>query len=458
MCGLIATFSKKGKKVCKSVMKKYKAQESRGTNGFGYVAVYKNKINVGRSTDEKGIRDQIMKETSGMIMFHHRKPTSTPNVIEATHPIFVSNEELDHDYFVVHNGVLSNETELKKVHEGLGYVYNTIIETETMTHYVSKHTGNKYFNSIAKVEKFNDSESLAIEVARMLDGMTRKIDAIGTIAFIAYKVSKEDGSIVSMHYGHNSGNPLTLIDNKDYFCLASVGGTDVPEDILYSLSLSGKTMGDLTEVAMPIGYTNSWKRDGFRYNDYGYSTQRSLPLPKEDKDDKKVGKEVKEYKKNSRGVYDSMEDYWEEKYGYSKTKRSDWDKQENRLQGVGFELNNGQDEDGNVDTTKELNFQEVSGRMAKEYLDTEEALNDIRADIDCAEFMLKDPNDTSSITMLKNEIASYEKKLNNVQEMLNDIEDRYYDTFDKPVSFKKLLDVYRQEREEMGVIQMDPAF
>lgn len=448
MCGIIATFSKKGKKVCKHVMKKYKAQESRGSNGFGYVAVYKNKINVGRSIDEKGIREQIMNENAGMIMFHHRKPTSTPNVIEATHPIFVSNEELDHDYFVVHNGVLSNETELKKAHEALGYVYNTIIETETMTHYVAKNTGNKYFNSVSKVEKFNDSESLAIEVARMLDGMTRKIDAVGTIAFIAYKVSKEDGGIVSMHYGHNSGNPLTLIDNKDYFCLASVGGEDVPEDILYSLSLSGKTMGELTELAMPIGYTNSWKRNGSTYNYNNYGNQRALPMPS-------VGKEVKDYKKNDKGIYESYNDYWEDKYGYNKERRLKWDKEEQK---TGFDLTNGQDEDGNIDTTNELNFQEVSGKMAKEYLDLEESLNDVRADIDCAEYMLKDPSDKSSITMLKNEIASYEKKLNHIQVSLNDIEDRYYDTFNNPVSFKTLLDIYRAEREEMGLIQLDPTF
>ena len=149
MCGIVAGFSKKGKRISKSIMKRYLAQKHRGSQGFGYVMYYKDgkggSISVGRSIDEAGIRTQIMNENSSIGLFHHRLPTSTPNVEEATHPIFVSNEELDYDYFVVHNGVIRNADELKKKHEDLGYEYTTVIESEVVTRHTSKRNGAKYY-------------------------------------------------------------------------------------------------------------------------------------------------------------------------------------------------------------------------------------------------------------------------------------------------------------------------
>jgi len=46
-----------------------------------------------------------------MIIAHHRYPTSTKNLINQTHPIQVSNELLEHDYLVIHNGVITNDAE-----------------------------------------------------------------------------------------------------------------------------------------------------------------------------------------------------------------------------------------------------------------------------------------------------------------------------------------------------------
>lgn len=467
MCGIVAGFSKKGKRISKSIMKRYEAQKHRGSQGFGYVAFYKNgnggEISVGRSVDERGIRTKIMNENSSMIMFHHRLPTSTPNVEEATHPIYVSNEELDYDYFVVHNGVIRNATELRKKHEALGYVYSTVIETEQMTKHTSKKNGASYYVEGAKTEKFNDSEALAIEVARVLDGMTSKIDTVGTVATIAWKIDKQTGKLLSISYGHNAGNPMTISDNKDHFFLSSLGGTDIPEDILYTLSTDGENIGTTKQTEMSIGFNTEYTRTNGS-NSYKYTyvkpaeKQAALPLPA-----KKVGDEVTGKFTYAGVTYDSYQDYVETKFGFDSQRRLDWDKEEETHERkFGFST----DEREDIDTTSDNNvnyYMEKSGEMVKAYLELDELKMDIMAEIDTGEYMLRDNEiDGKGKGILSAEIKEYEKKLDVVQQRMNDIEDEYTELFPSRSSFKVLIDAYIEQGEEeldsvLYEIQMDSA-
>lgn len=251
MCGIVAGFSKKRQKISKPIMRRYREQKSRGTEGFGYLAVYPDKVNHVRRETEAEIEKEIKKESAHLIMFHHRFPTSTINVEECAHPIKVSHDELDYDYYVVHNGVIRNPDELKKNHEALHYVYNTALKTADRLYFKSNVTGREYFTTDNRIgEKYNDSEALAIEVARCIDGMTHTIDTLGTVAFVTMRVNKETGIADKMYFGHNEGNPLGIEVNKEYIWIKSEGGKSLDTHKIYTLDL--ETV-ELTERPQYIG-------------------------------------------------------------------------------------------------------------------------------------------------------------------------------------------------------------
>lgn len=476
MCGIAMGFSKKGKRISKSIMKRYLAQKHRGSQGFGYVAFYKDgkggKISVGRSTEEPEIRTQIMNEHSSMIMFHHRFPTSTPNVVEATHPIYVSHDELDFDYFVVHNGVIRNATELRTKHENLKYVYSTVIESEVVTHHTSKKTGAKYFTGGTKTEKFNDSEALAIEVARVLDGMTSVIDAVGTIAIIAWKINKETGKLVSISYGHNSGNPLTISDTSDSFFLTSMGGTDLPEDILYTLSTDGDSLGTTTQREMPIGFITEYARVRGS-NNYVFSHTQNvtprLPAPVDG-----INKKLESLPYIREGKrYNSYNEYYEEKFGMNNSVRDNDDKYADKLDKfmkeskVGFTTEGNESEarrstaselsedeyriDTSLDTTGEF-FMKTSSEMVKQYLELEDMRDEVEDDIDTGEYLLNGNPEIGSVEILMKDIKESEEKLESIQEKMNEVEDRYTELFPSRSSFRTLLDAYAEQAQDEGIL------
>lgn len=478
MCGIVAGFSKKGKRISKSVMKRYLDQKHRGSQGFGYVAFYKDgkggKISIGRSTEEPEIRTQIMNEHSSMIMFHHRFPTSTPNVVEATHPIFVSHDELDYDYFVVHNGVIRNATELRTKHEALKYVYNTVIETELVTHHTSKKTGAKYFTAGTKTEKFNDSEALAIEVARVLDGMSSSIDTVGTVATIAWKINKETGKLVSISYGHNSGNPLTITNNNDAFFLTSVGGTDIPEDILHTLSTDGDSFGVTTKREIAVGYDTEYAK-ARGSNKYIFSHTPVTPrlhAPKVDGVNAKTCRDGS-YIRGGK-MYKDYNEYYEERFGLNRSVRDNDDKHAEKLDKfmsesrVGFTTEGNERElresvdgselsedeyriDTSLDNTGEF-FMKTSDKMVKQYLELEDTQIDIESDIDTAEMLLLNNADKNSINILRADIKENEEKLEVIQGRMNDVEDKYTELFPSRPSFRTLLDAHVEQSEDDGIL------
>ena len=137
MCGLLGFFNfkienKKTKKKTKpepvnsEIIDQLQDQLSRGKEGFGILMINeKNEVIVKRATEiSKALLDLYMTK-SNMIIMHHRNPTSSDNKLSQTHPIFVSNGSLKYDYYVIHNGMISNSDELRENHEKLGFIYNT---------------------------------------------------------------------------------------------------------------------------------------------------------------------------------------------------------------------------------------------------------------------------------------------------------------------------------------------
>jgi hypothetical protein len=218
MCGIIGYISKQKKSDAgRKIIEQYQDQHQRGTQGFGLISVHKDHIDIERSTEPvKALLDARFSDAPVM-MFHHRAPTSTDNKIRQTHPIVVSHDELKHDYYVIHNGVISNDDDLFKIHtEELGYVYTTL---EKATYESPSRYG--YAASSYHYNKFNDSESFAIELARYLEGRSEEIGTLGSVAFIALRVNKKTGTAIDMIWGCNDRNPVEFLETETGILIAS---------------------------------------------------------------------------------------------------------------------------------------------------------------------------------------------------------------------------------------------
>lgn len=261
MCGIVYSIRFSGNPVAKKIRKQYYRQCERGKQGFGYVSVsLEGRVKeYARATTEDEIMKKLKADSSHEIMFHHRFPTSTPNFEEAAHPIFVSNPLLRYDYYVVHNGVITNDDELKEKHDALGYKYTTEVKQQWV--------GKK--GVISETVKYNDSEALAIEIARDLDGEKKGLTACkGSIAFICMQVLKGKNEVVKTYFGRNTSNPLkyNLVDGA-YLLVSSTGeGKDCFPDYLYELDYETQTVESKyycigSGYSHIAGYGTKWPKD-----------------------------------------------------------------------------------------------------------------------------------------------------------------------------------------------------
>jgi hypothetical protein len=293
MCGIIRAWSNSKRPVNKFIEEAYHLQKARGSEGFGYVAIRDGIAYVERAEQEGEILKKLKAERASEILFHHRKPTSTENLVIATHPIFVSNDLLEFDYLVVHNGVITNDDLLKEKHNAMGFEYSTEHE-KTVT--INWKGGSKIRESVIK---FNDSESLAIEVALFAEGKKKDMDFMGSAAIIAYQLEKVTGRVLACYWGHNTGNPLyqETIKRKGgviYTMRSHVGGgSAVPTGTLYRwdyvAGVGGETVADIGQ-----SYKNSlYTKTGEWIN----------------------GKWVKKQEEPDKGYYETNEEYYERVYG-----------------------------------------------------------------------------------------------------------------------------------------------
>lgn len=225
MCGIIGMFQKEGQEDPREwVVDQYQEQHTRGKEGFGIVKINKDgEYEVKRSTEGAKFMFDLHQTPVQSMLVHHRMPTSSPNYLGQTHPIMVENGSLNHKYLVVHNGVINNEEELKKKHEDeLGFQYTTAIQVKSA------------YNTSWQ-DKFNDSESLAIEVARFIENQTDEIGATGSAAFIALQIERETDKVLAVFFGRNYANPLHMAFTRGVLKLSSEGiGEDIKPDTLYS--------------------------------------------------------------------------------------------------------------------------------------------------------------------------------------------------------------------------------
>jgi len=292
MCGIIYLENLEGNAI-KALLKRYTHQKHRGTDGFGFVSIdatLNRVVNIRRKTSEKEITAELEKIAEKAILFHHRYPTSTPNLKEACHPITVRNKRLKNVYYVIHNGIISNPETLKVKHEELGYEYTTEIVKET----VYKTKGIDYIDT---VKMFNDSEALAIELAEVIDGQKVSIEAKGSIAFVVVQADKK-GNVKNLYYGHNNLNPLMIEENSNIFSIKSEGGKALETETLFCRNYETK---EITKTPMLLGSTVSPYQNHVGYNTEGYK------WTKEDEDDMREYNYSYGYPPTGATLFDYME-------------------------------------------------------------------------------------------------------------------------------------------------------
>lgn len=276
MCGIIAVRRWDGISAKKVAMRLYRKQKERGQEGFGFISMLGNKIEKFRKSESETPILKELQETIGTdVVFHHRKPTSTPNFWEAAHPIHVSHPMLKYDYFVVHNGSLleADSKRFKESHDKLGFEYKTLIRQCWETRNGARRYGD---------EKWNDSEAFAIELAIDLDGPMKTMRGTwGKIAFVCIQYDKVNNKAVKMYWGRNNGSPLFFRQTDRYYAITSVGeGKEIDNDVLYSYDYASNKYEDRK---YDLGYSSYSKGyyGGYSGHDYREDAPRNVEVKKE---------------------------------------------------------------------------------------------------------------------------------------------------------------------------------
>jgi hypothetical protein len=272
MCGICYALTNNGNAV-DIILQQYKNQRSRGYEGFGFVIDKKAGGKLVHEVNEDKAISKLKKIKTNDILFHHRLPTSTENVFNACHPFRITGKN-GNTYYFVHNGIIWNDYELFDNHEALGMTYT----------------------SLQKDGSFNDSESLAIEFVRYLNGEVRKLKVDGSIAFICKEY--ENGRPKNLYFGHNSGSPLEFRKNsKGTIQISSEQkgrSTTLPVNVLHQLEYE---TGKITTKKLDMNYisNSSYKSYGVKstglYDDdyYSYDERGNYIGDKSIKYDEKQG-------------------------------------------------------------------------------------------------------------------------------------------------------------------------
>lgn len=244
MCGIVAVFhygKRKTEPVNHLIMNQYEDQHTRGKEGFGFIKIGtpKEQIEIYRATEPTKALIDLYLNPATMGIFHHRSPTASINDLSQTHPMIVENDTLKYSYAIIHNGAIQNATEIYKKHtEEQKFLYTTYYQT----YYQSKSA----LKSTELLDKFNDSESLAIELAKFIENKTETIETTGNAAFIVLQCTKE-WTPIAIHFGRNEGKPLNMHQENGELFLSSEGpGEEIKTDTLYTAKISQTTL-KLTE-------------------------------------------------------------------------------------------------------------------------------------------------------------------------------------------------------------------
>lgn len=277
MCGIVSVIKKidDGVPTAPVIMSMFEKQKTRGSQGLGYVSFDEKLGAYVRRQTVTEIEKAIEKNDKRSILFHHRFPTSTGNYSDSAHPIKVSHEELLFDYYVVHNGIISNDSVMREKHIALGYDYNTKVVTKTETK-----------NYVYTTEQYNDSEAFAIDISRFIEGRSEEIESSGSIAFIALQVDKETQDIRRVYFGRNLGNPLTIKYTDGSLVLRSVGEEEMLEaNELFSLDMKDWSVESFScNIGHYYSAKTNWGNINRKNNDVEYDYGKTQVISDKEED------------------------------------------------------------------------------------------------------------------------------------------------------------------------------
>lgn len=191
MCGITGMITLKEHNIKEDLLKTLQRLEYRGYDSVGYAT---NNCNYKKST--KSIQefiDSTDKDLTSSVSISHSRWATHGGVTETNaHPHFSKDKKI----FAVHNGIIENYEELKKILTAKGYEFITQTDTEIIPHYFH----NKLFN---ENRNFNNA------VIDFLD------EAKGTFAILL--TIKDDDKL----YAIKKDSPLVLGLTDDGFILSS---------------------------------------------------------------------------------------------------------------------------------------------------------------------------------------------------------------------------------------------
>lgn len=256
MCGIIVIKRKDGRPAAKAVLKRYHQQKTRGQQGFGYIAIHNNEVVAyERAATEAEITAKLRKEKAEEVFFHHRMPTSTPNIEEQAHPLIIEKAGvLDHSYGILHNGVISNTIEMKKKHDEMGIAY----ETEMQAAYLTKAGKTVPLTTT----KWNDSESIAVETALMMEGKQETIETTGAAVIVGIKTIGR--KVVDRFFFRNELNPLFFKEDNTMVSLTSApNGISVSSIHLMQMDSKGAVQKHPRNIIIPTAYRSTYKANSY---------------------------------------------------------------------------------------------------------------------------------------------------------------------------------------------------
>ncbi len=189
----------------------------------------------------------------------------------------MSTDKLDHQYYVLHNGVISNSKDLREKHYERGITYST----EIIKGFTAVSTGKVYQNDVV----WNDSESLAVETALAMEGKKYTIATEGAAAVIGLKVIGD--RVIERFFYRNDHHPLMFHEDKQMITLTTLGsGTLVPDTMVQKLDPHAgfSRYGDGIAVPKSFTYKNFYSsRDAEFYRTHKWDNTSKSYVPIEDK-------------------------------------------------------------------------------------------------------------------------------------------------------------------------------
>ncbi len=202
MCGIIATT---GANCLGDALRQYEAQQSRGSEGFGFIALRQGKkVAFERATNGRSIRALMLSVEDlkpDTVLFHHRYPTSTINVESAAHPLPISKKGWAHRYWILHNGVVRGESKYEIARDG----YHPKSTVEEISYY---RAGGRVYEKVEDTS-VNDSEYLGYYIASYLEGKRKDIPMDGSIACFMVQEHKKTGAC-EVFVMRNGQNPIKI--------------------------------------------------------------------------------------------------------------------------------------------------------------------------------------------------------------------------------------------------------